>query len=325
MNFGAFRDEFFRYYGDQKYMAAFKLAEKFVPSSSGEETTVTNWKLCAASLAGKPNLVLSVFRKAVDSGFFFSASALRGDPDLAAMQDNPKYQRLVAICEQRHSHAQENTKPVLFTTLPETHPSGPYPLLMAFHGWGQPIDDFLPRWNTLAKQGWLVALPQSSQLFGNGINVWDNFELSLQEVAEHYQALCAQYPIDRQRVVVAGFSQGGGLAVWTAVSQTIPALGFIGVGPYLEPIDEISVNARVEAVPGLRGYLVTGGQEQDAGMFGKLETLLNTREIPFQRENHAEIGHEFPPDFDQTVQRAIGFIFEKKRSNHVRIHTTQSL
>jgi predicted esterase len=313
MNFITFRDEFFRYYGEQKYTAAFDLAHKFVPGNLGVETTVTNWKLCVASLAGKPDLVLSVFRKAVDGGFFFPASALRGDPDLAAMQDNPEYQRLVAICEQRHRSAQENAKPVLFTTLPKTQTSGPYPLLMAFHGWGHSIDDFSPYWTTLANRGWLVALPQSSQVIGNGVYVWDNLECSLQEAVGHYQTLAKQYPIDPQRIIMAGFSQGGGVAVWLALTQAIPACGVVGVGPYLNEIDTLVPTLPARPIPNVRSYLVSGAEENDEGMFAKIGALFAEKDIPFYHEIIPGIGHEFPPDFDQTLQRAMDFIFENNK------------
>jgi predicted esterase len=313
MNFSTLRNEFFIYYGKQKYMAAFKLANKFVPGNSGVETTVTNWKLCAASLAGKPDLVISVFQKAVDGGFFFPASALRGDPDLAAMQDNPEYQRLVAICEQRHRSAQKKAKPVLFTTFPETQTNGSYPLLMAFHGWGQPIDDFSPHWDTLAKQGWLVALAQSSQVVGNGIRVWDNLERSLQEVTKHYRTLVKQHPIDQKRIVLAGFSQGGGLAVWLALTQAIPICGVIGVGPYLDEIDALAPTLPARPIPNVRTYLVSGAEEDDEGMFAKMGALFTEKGIPFHHEIVPGIGHEFPPDFDQTLQRAMDFIFENNK------------
>jgi predicted esterase len=311
MDFDTFRNEFFRYYGNQEYMVAFDLASTFSSSDPGVVTVVTNWKLCAASLAGKPDLVISVFQEAIDGGFFFPAGALRGDPDLAAIQDNPEYQRLVAICEQRHRQAQESTKPGLFTTLPETQTGGPYPLLITLHGWGQSIQDFSPHWDCLAKQGWLVAVLQSSQVVGDGVYVWDDLERSLHEAADHYQALSKQYPIDLQRVVLAGFSQGGGVAIWLALTQAIPVCGVVGVGPGHNEIDTLASTLPARPIPNVHIYIVSGAEENDRGRFTKLETLFSEKGVPFQHETVPGIGHEFPPDFDQTLQRAMDFIFEK--------------
>lgn len=313
MDFSTLRDEFFRLYGDQKYLAAFDLADEFVSASPGEQTTVTNWKLCAASMGGKPDKVLSVFQKAINTGFFFSPGALRGDPDLAAMQDNSEYQRLVGICEQRFQQARETTKPALFTSLPKTGTDGPYPLLMAFHGWGQSIDDFSPHWDSLAEKGWLVALPRSSQVVGNGVHVWDNLDLFIREAAEHYQALNREYKIDPKRIVLAGFSQGGGGAFWMGLTQVIPACGVVGVGPYLNTIESLAPSLPKEPVPNFRMYLISGTKENDEGMFAKIGALCSERNVLFHHEIVPGIGHEFPPDFGAMLQSALAFIFDEKK------------
>jgi dienelactone hydrolase len=58
-------------------------------------------------------------------------------------------------------------------------------------------------------------------------------------VGQHFQVLSEQYPIDRKRVVVAGFSMGGGLAIRLALSGALPARGFVGVGAFLPNIDDL--------------------------------------------------------------------------------------
>ena len=307
MDFITFRNQFSQLYDNQEYGTAFDLACTFSSDDPGIKTIVVNWKLCAASLAGKPELVITVFQEAIDNGFFFPAAALRHDPDLAAMQDNLEYQRLVNICEERHNHAIENTKPMLLTMPPEISNS-PLPLLIALHGWGQSLDDFSPHWSHLTQQGWLVAVPRSSQVAGNNVHVWDHLEQSLQEIVGHYKMLCTQYPVDRQRVVLAGFSQGGGVAVWAALTQAIPVCGVIGVGPYLNAIEMLAPTLAAQTISNMRAYLISGAEENDDGMFAKMETLFAEKEIPFQHEIIPNIGHEFPPDFEQTLKQAFAFI-----------------
>ena len=61
--------------------------------------------------------------------------------------------------------------------------------------------------------------------------VWDDLEIASQEVHHSYAALLDKFAVDRGRTVTAGHSMGGEVAIWLALSGTIPAAGFLAVGP----------------------------------------------------------------------------------------------
>src|SRR5258705_473372 len=81
--------------------------------------------------------------------------------------------------------------------------------------------------------GCLVALPQSSQPMSAGHYGWNDRGWAVREITQHVTTVREQSPIDLERIVVAGFSMGGGLAAWLALSGTLAVRGFIGVGPFL--------------------------------------------------------------------------------------------
>ena len=139
---------------------------------------------------------------------------------------------------------------------------------------------------------------------------WDNLERGMDEAKTHYEALCREFPVDSNRVVLGGFSQGGGLAVWLALTQVIPVCGVIGVGPYLNAIDTLAPTLPQKPIPNVRFYVISGAEENDEGMFAKIGALCAEKGIPFQHEVASGIGHEFPADFEPFVKRAFKFVLE---------------
>jgi predicted esterase len=302
-----FRNEFFRLYYEKVYLQAFDLAEEWKKRSAQAKSQVTCWQICSAALAGRPDLAMETFRQAMADGFFWPPEGLRRDPDLAVMQNDPEYQHLVDQCGERLEQARQDSQPTLHTILPMG--DGPHPLLLAFHGWGQSIEDFAPHWKSSAEAGWIVAVAQSSQVYAKDTCVWDDLEKATGEAKTHYQTLCAQYPIDRQRVVVAGFSQGGGVALLLALTQRFPVQGFIGVGPYLPSLKESMPQPANTTIPGLRASLITGQNEKDDGMFAAIEQAFQSLAVPYQHDRIPDLGHEFPPDFSARLQAALAFLF----------------
>jgi predicted esterase len=58
----------------------------------------------------------------------------------------------------------------------------------------------------------------------------------------------------------------------------------------------------------LRGYLIAGGKDPRYEAFKQVHTLLLQHGIPCEMEDHPELGHEFPPDFENSLDKALKFI-----------------
>jgi len=303
--------KFFELYNQKAYVDALNLIDVAFASFPEHRTEMLTWKLCMLSRTGQTEKAIDSLRNAVEtSTYWWMPSALRKDPDLAPLQGNPEYDRLVAICEARQLAALQNGRPVRKVFQPKAGSSKPFPLLMSFHGWGQNAEIDAPHWQGLADQGWLVAVTCSSFQVADGLYTWDNLERAVDEAKGHYEALCCDYSVDPKRVVLAGFSQGGGLAVWLALTEAVSACGVIGIGPYLNEIDTLAPNLPQKPVPNVRMYVISGSEEKDEGMFAKIGGLCAEKGVPFQHEIVPDIGHEFPLDFEPSRERALKFILE---------------
>lgn len=309
--FADLRNAFFRHYQEGEYDRVAALVEEHFNRFPERASMLYNWHMCAASLQGQYEKAEQIFAEAVREGHWWAEDILRGDPDLAPMQGRPGFERLVEISSRRHRQALAAARPELLTLLPDPELPGPYPLLLAIHGRGQSAQVAAPRWRSLTRRGWIVALPQSSYLTWDGGYAWEDRVQAESEITAHYRALAEKFTLEPGRVLLAGFSQGGGLAISLALKQSIPAAGFLSVAPFLAGIEDLEPFPRLAEEARPRGYLITGGQDLGQEHFGQIEDLLHEYGISYQREEHPDLGHDFPEDWDEARQRAVRFLLDR--------------
>ncbi|HZW02912.1 MAG TPA: hypothetical protein VFF68_03225, partial [Anaerolineaceae bacterium] len=170
----------------------------------------TNWRACFLSLLGRAEEAVATLQEGVDRGYWWPAAVLTDDPDLAALQARPDFQALVAACVERHQTALKNAKPERIVLEPlGVAPDQPRPLILAMHGRNGNLHDNEEHWATATRLGWQVVLIGSSQVVGSNGYGWDDRDLALKELRQHLDEVCQNYPIDRSRIVLAGFSQSG--------------------------------------------------------------------------------------------------------------------
>ncbi len=310
ISYGELVGKFYEFYGQAAYVDALALVEETLADFPEHRTEMITWKICVQSRLGESEKAIETLRAAIEtSTYWYLPAVLRGESDLALLQDNPEFQRLVALCEARREKASQ-AGPRRLEFAPKTDAGQKLPLLIAFHGWGQNAEVDAPHWQGLADQGWLVAVTCSSYQVADGMYTWDNLERAIDEAKAHYEALCRDFPVDPKRVVLGGFSQGGGVAIWSALTRSIPVCGVVGVGPALNGIDALAATLPARPIPDVRVYMVSGAEENDRERFAKLGTLFVEKSVPFHHETVPGIGHEFPLDFEPFLERALKFILE---------------
>jgi predicted esterase len=118
------------------------------------------------------------------------------------------------------------------------------------------------------------------------------------------------YKIDRKRIVIAGFSQGSGMAIYAALSGKVGTYGFLGVGTFIAEPD--SLNSMASQAQSVRGYFVTGEKDHTLDKVQAIQKILRENHIQYTEEIFPDLGHEFPPDFEKTFDKAINFIFKEQ-------------
>jgi predicted esterase len=296
-------------YGQGKFEEALQLTEKHRGEFPEQAARLTFWRMCLLSLIGRSAEVLAVFQQGLESGYWW-AKELFADPDLNAVRELPEFQRLVAESQKRYEEARIHTEPDQIVLLPDPPASAPSPLLIALHGHNGNKESNLEFLEVACRMGWIVLSAQSTQPLFPGSYCWDNPEQGLADVCFHYEQVLQQYQIDPQRILIAGFSQGGGMAIHTALSGAIDIRGFLAVACWWQ--DPTSLVPQQADTQGVRGYFIVGEKDHTFETTREIQKVLNEHQIPYGDEIHPNLAHEFPPDFHSSFEKAIKFILEQE-------------
>ncbi len=297
--------EMMQLYHAGNYPQAFELVERHAGQFPEAAARIALWKMCLLSLCGRPSDVISVFQQGLDRGLWWADSQFQ-DSDLDVVRDLPEFQRLVAVSREKYLEVLRQRKRDQAILLPDGSAPGGYPLILALHGRSGNKDSDLEHWEVACRKGWLVLSAQSTQPLSTNSFCWDDTEAAMADLLYYFGNVSRQYPIDPLRVVTAGFSQGGGLAIYSAMSGKLPARGFIGVGTYFAQPESLAPLAKRSG--SLRGYFVVGGKDPSLENTRTIQNVLKENCVPYAEDSFSDLGHEFPPDFAASFDKAMDFI-----------------
>ena len=292
-------------YTEGKYAEALQWVEQNMNDFPEQAARTTFWRMCLLSLSNRMEETISVFRQGLDAGLWWQGE-LFADPDLNAVRDLPAFQHLMGVSQEKYGEAQKQVERDFALLLPEPPLSGQYPLLVTLHGRNGNKEVDLGRWEMARQRGWLVLSCQSTQPVFQGAYHWDNAAHGLKDLLFYYEQVSQTYLIDLERVTIAGFSQGSGMAIYAAVKGSLPVRGFIGIGTWWADAGELVVENK-----DVRGYFITGEKDHTLDRTREIQDVLRRNHIQFSEELHADIGHEFPANFGASFDKAIEFIFKE--------------
>ena len=296
----------FQYYQEGKYADALAVAENLAAEYPEREGNTSYWRICLYAVTGQKERALQAFAEALKHDVWWAEEQLRSDSDLDSLQGDPEFEHLVALSNEKHKQA--TADPELFIYQPDG--VGPFPLLIVLHARYSSAERDLASWKSAVKQGWILAMSQSSQPSSTLTFVWDDRDKAIKEVAEHFNSLIEKYPIDINKIVIAGFSQGAARAIELVMSGRIKANGFIAVVPATLDLDELS---RWADSAKTRGVLISGGRDPRYEMFQQIKELFTQKKVPLMFENYPEMAHEFPNDFEAVLREGLDFILKEDK------------
>jgi dienelactone hydrolase len=264
--------------------------------------------MCLLSLCGRTADVISVFQQGLDSGLWW-AESLFVDTDLDNVRDLPEFKRLAAESNTRSMEMQAHIQPARTLLVPEDT-AGELPLFIGLHGRNGHKDSNFEYWDIARQHGWLVLSPQSTQAIFPGSYCWDDNEQGLADILLHLDEVKNTYEVDQKRIVIAGFSQGSGMAIYAALSGKVSARGFIGIGTFMAEPE--ALRPLISETQSIRGYFVTGEKDHTLDKARAIQNILREYKIPFVEEVYPDLGHEFPSDFEPSFEKAINFIFTER-------------
>ena len=312
--YNTLENRFFDLYGRKEYNEARKLIEQMLRDYPHKAGTLYNYTYCARNLAGDSDGALDLMEEAADKGYWSDPEQLAQDEDIANLRDNPRFRKVLERYSVLAHEARINSKPALKIIEPSelaTGNSGPFPLVLAFHGNNQSADDAIEQWKFMSEKGWIVALPQSSQITMPGAYVWNDLDVAVPEIKGHYEALLDKYNVDTERIIIAGFSKGGALAATVCLEQSVPCRRFVLMGPYLGDLK--GLDGMVEAFSSGKGKDCIFVGENDSDCIEgakKLHSMLKDQGVDSRLEIIPGLAHAYPEDFNKKLEKNISFLLE---------------
>jgi phospholipase/carboxylesterase len=207
---------------------------------------------------------------------------------------------------------------------------GPHPTVLLLHGWGAHAHDLIGLAPILHGGDALVLCPQGRIAFQTGPNSvgygWfplvpgrppdpASIDAARRDVEAFLDGATSRYPIDRARLVMAGFSQGGFLAYQIALRAPERFAGLMALSSWLPPELADSIERR-PAHANLPALVIHGSQDPMipiARAYASRDALLKLGVPTVFREY--EMGHEIRPE---ALREILRWLDEKVLSPGVR-------
>ncbi len=220
--------------------------------------------------------------------------------------------------------------------LPEGYSNGrKYPVFFNLHGDGDNTKYHKEYWKPeyLLKKGFIVVYLQSSQVLRHNSYGWikrDIFieedykdqELSVNsnkeigtydalydEIKDCYDCLCKDYSIDRDKVLIGGFSGGAIGAIDITVADIIPIRGVIALCA-LKPRAFMEENIRKFLTKEKKWVFMDGGKDIPVQYVEEMVDICKRVGMPYKYYINEGIGHWYPEDLDDKLGKALSFILQ---------------
>src|SRR5581483_11964907 len=224
--------------------------------------------------AGDPRGALGALEAAYADGCRYKKEWLTGDRDLATLGPLPGFADFVVRANARYEEAAAAARPRLTFVMPDTPPDAfGYPLLMVLHGNNSNAKETAPYWSHAADTGWVVAIPQSSEIGASPESYTWN---------------------DRERAA-------------RALAKRFTARGVVSIAAWLPRIDELRRLVEGGAGKMLRVYVIVGALDPSRDGARALVDLLAAHKIRARLDERAGLEHEYPDDMETTLPAALAF------------------
>jgi predicted esterase len=310
------RDAAHAFLEQESFDEALAVVAEAAPSLRDRSFEISDLTMGILFAAGRADEAMDAWEEGLDEGYFYFI--IPREATYAGVRDDDRFKANLARNNRLRQDALVGSVPEYRVVEPASYaPEGSYPLVIVIHGGNQSIVKAMERWDpAVFGDGMLVAYVQSSWRADTRSYRWNLYGVDIyslptarNEVLGLYREIVANHAVDTERVVLAGFSQGGNLALFMAADGVIPAKGFIAGCPATRtPVTPEA--AGDAAARGVRGTIFVGADDWTAA--AARTTVANFQEAGLS-VNHIVMedkGHELPDDFAGVLRDAMRHILQ---------------
>lgn len=287
-----------------------KLAQKDINAPTKALTAYN--VACMNSLMKNKDAAIEAFERAAKTGGFNEdlVQQMKQDSDLDYIRKDPRFKK---IADGLTESVAEKVEPGTKVTLPKKFDkSKPAPLIVALHPWGGNMEETRDRWLKVAdRMGAILLTPQGTYQMKDGEYRWDqNLDVVEDQVMQAIESVMDQYKVDEDKVLIAGFSQGGWAAYAIALRNPGTINGVIAIGGKFDKSFEADADGG--DLEDLRVVIMVGEKDEDEILDSNrlAEKVLKKSGAKVRYKSYKGLGHDFPKDTDKELAAAVDYIFE---------------
>jgi poly(3-hydroxybutyrate) depolymerase len=184
-----------------------------------------------------------------------------------------------------------------------------YPLFIVLHGANSYIEDILPAFKFHRHKGnYILACFQSTEKAEErGFTWYREIDKGRREIQQCYKEIIEKYSVDTDRVIIGGFSAGGTMAIDVVLSEVIRTIGFVGGCPG-KPESFSSDRVKAAAKRKVRGVMIAGENDYYGPRQLAMAAVFDEYGFEYKHIVIPGLGHDFPKDFTERLDRAIEFV-----------------
>lgn len=301
--------EFIASLGQKEWLRAIEIGQSL--KQLDPENEIVDYNLaCAYSRAAKLDEAIQSLRAAAESGFS-DADHLAADADLESVRTHAEFARIVERVRKNQEQAREEferkveqSEPLI--VIPGTvEADKPAAVIVALHPYGGTAESIAARWRKLAAdRGAILVAPRAVLATGKGFQ-WGTVDQADRIVTRSLETVRKLHAVDDKRVFLTGFSQGAYMAYALGMRHAGTFRGVIPLGGEYAPAAAAPPKDLPPERP--RFYIMVG--DKDPALESNKRAALELRGAGFvtQLKVFENVAHEFPPDADAELERALRF------------------
>ena len=341
-NFKQLEKEYSELYFSEKYFEALNLLEKGAESLSKEELEKNLFAIMLdkAMFYKKCDLdeqCIDTLAYLVDNGFLCPLYRRIYEP----LKYNLKFKKLKEKNDLLLVQAQEKAKLRYKVFLPEGYREDKkYPVFFNLHGDSENMKFHEGYWtpDVFLKRDFIVVYLQSSQVIMHegygwlkymfdlkGDEPWldspsvcritesccimkESYDKARGDIKNCYDIIAKQYSIDKENILIGGFSGGAIATVEAAIEGIIPIKGFIALCAEEKPITFCKEVVEKAIERGIKGVLMEGEQALPVPDEEEMKKIFDEVKFPYEYYINKGVGHWYPEDLDEKLEQALNFI-----------------
>jgi len=280
-------------YGKEAYDQGLETIAVARPEHPDEDGILTFYEACLLGKSGRIREALETLEAGLDRGLWWAPGQL-ADSDLDSVRTLPGWETVLARGEQAVSEMSSLRPDPLVRPGATANPEGTF---ITLHGAGVDPMAHAKRWEEAAPSTWTVITPVGSVPMTSGHWAWP-YDLSLEPLIEHLEGLPLWRPL-----ILAGWSQGGGMAASMAWAGPLEVDGLLLFGPGLR--DRQWDPGSHRHVP---TYIVIGQHDLALRSCLELRERMADHGAAVLLDELPGKGHELPENLQGTIALALDWL-----------------